>query len=283
MKKITTIILVAFLFQTSNIQGQIITLDTTVIPQMGAIGYDFKLVQISKTETKYFIGDTLTNTFGLYNMDFTPFLTNIAVPLPFEQGLYQCLYVTRTLFDCDSTNIEYLYTAPTGGGPSSTVFVMRTDGTELLKVDSALCQYCFGACLGGSDWVKPIENTSSGAKLFVWIPLYGPTSNQVRIYSLCGEVPTQVFDFSNNTQSFLKVFPNPSSNSLTFEINPPDNSKEYDLLILDGQSRVLKRVTIGLEDYRRTIDVQDLSSGAYIYSLCTKEKSYQTGKFIVTK
>ena len=59
------------------------------------LSYGFKTVQISSAETKYFFRDTNTSTFSLYNMDFTPFMTNVAVPEPWEQGTnrFQALYI----------------------------------------------------------------------------------------------------------------------------------------------------------------------------------------------
>ena len=57
-----------------KVEGQI-TLDTAITPQIG-LGFNFWIAQISASESKYYIGDTVTNTFSLYNMDFTPFITN---------------------------------------------------------------------------------------------------------------------------------------------------------------------------------------------------------------
>ena len=276
MKKL--LLIIAVLISTINSKGQI-TLDT-IVPTMGFyVGTLFKTVQISETETKYFYADT-NNTFSLYNMDWTPFISNVQVPLPFSLFDYQCLYITRTLFDCDSSNIEYLFTCPAGGCElDRKLYVMRTDGTQLLMLDSSYCQFCFGACLGGSDWVKPIVSTSDGAKMFV----IKTRSSDVSIYSLCGNLPTDMIDISGSSNSFVKLYPNPSSNSLTFEVNPPDNKREYDLVIFDNQSQVLRREKFEVGNYKRTIDLSELNSGSYFYSLCTKNKAYQTGKFLLTR
>lgn len=279
MKKLTTIFMMVFLLQTGSMKAQI-TLDTIVPTLRFNIGTLFKTVQISQTETKYFYADTTTNTFNLYNMDWTPFLTNVTVPLPFNGFIYQCLYVTRTLFDCDPNNIEYLYTAPNGAADRK-LFVMRTDGTQLFELDSAFCEYCYGGCMGGSDMVKPIINTSSGAKLFA-LKTAQPWTGDVYIYSLCGELPTSFLDYTDVNISFVKAFPNPSSGSMTFEINPPSNTQEYELVIFDNQSKVLKREKVTGGNYKCTLDLKNFSNGDYFYSLCTKDKSYQSGKFIIT-
>ncbi len=263
---------------TANIHAQI-TLDNIVTPK-NAIGYDFYTVQISKTETKYLFADTLTNTFSLYNMDFTPFLSNIAVPEPFANTsfAFQVIYVTRSLFDCDSTNIEYAYEA-TGIGKKP-FYIMRTDGTQLFKLDTANGPYCLGGCLGMSDIIQPIKNTSAGAKLFLQRT---NNSGKIHIYSLCGTLPTDVFDFKTISQYFVKIFPNPTSGTLTFQINPPDNINEYELVILDNNAKEVSREKVNLKSNRHEIDISNFSNGTYYYSLCTKDKTYKSGKFILTK
>lgn len=275
MKKFLLLFLFAFLFHSEKTTAQI-TLDTVITPYFG-FGYDFFPTQISPTETKYVVCDTVTNSFSLYNMDFSPFLLNIAVPQPFGLFDYQVMYVSRGLFDCDTTNIEYAYGATTTA--NLPYYVMRTDGTQLFRVDSAFGPYCIGGCQGLSDYTRPIRNTSAGAKLF----LYKTNTGAINIYSLCGSLPTEVLDFSSTNQSFVQLFPNPTSSTLTFQINPPDNMNDFDLVILDNTGREVQRQKVNFSNNKYTMDVTSLSGGMYFYSLCTKTKAYQSGKFIITK
>lgn len=240
-KKYCTIILFGFLFLCNNLKAQI-TLDHIV--NSANMTYYFNPVQISSTETKYYMADTVANTFSLYNMDFTPFLINVVVPESFNNGstIFRAIYITRALFDCDTSNIEYAYEAATNSNEKFRI--MRTDGTVLFQLDSANGPYCFGDCLGGADWVKPLVNTSSGVKLFLQRP-NAIGNGAVYIYSLCGTVP-KVFDFikDNTNLSYINIFPNPSSNSLTFEIHPPNNMEEFELVIVDNGAREIKREKI---------------------------------------
>jgi hypothetical protein len=128
--------------------------------------------------------------------------------------------------------------------------------------------------------MRPIRNTSSGTKLFLHHPPLGQTT---RIYSLCGTLPEDVFEFTNMNQSFVKLFPNPSSNSLTFQINLPDNINDYELIIIDANAKEIKRERVYSSTNKIVIDASNFSSGHYLYSLCTKTKAYQSGKFMVTK
>ncbi|MEO8087787.1 MAG: T9SS type A sorting domain-containing protein [Bacteroidota bacterium] len=271
-----------FLLFSASSSAQI-TLDTVVHP-WNAIGYDFYPVQISSTETKYYVQDTLTNTFNLYNMDFTPFMTNIAVPEPYNPFVYnyEVIYLSRSLFDCDTSSIEFAYTAIGSAlsGATKSFYIMRTDGTQLFKLDSAYAPYCFG-CLNGSQDTKPIINTSAGAKLFLYYP---SNTNNLHIYSLCGTLP-KIFDLTNSNvdQTYITIFPNPTSGSLTFEINLPNNMEEFELVIVDNSGREAKHEKINFSNHRCVIDVMDFSNGTYYYSLCTKRKAYQSGKFILNK
>jgi len=256
-----------------------ITLDT-ILPNAN-LTYFFKIVQISDSETKYYVADTTANIFNLYNMDFTPFMINIPVPEPFMKhvnplpSIYQPIYITRALFDCDTSTIEYAYEDDSHSYES--FYIMRTDGTQLFKLDSANGPFCYG-CFGASDFLRPIRYTSSGFKLFLQRYWGG-----VEIYSLCGSLPTEISEIDNNIGNYITVYPNPSSQKIKFEIRPPNNIEEFELILVDNQSQVIKREKIISSERVITIDAVDLKSGMYFYSLCTKNKSYQNGKIIINK
>ena len=216
-------------------------------------------------------------------MDFTPFMVNISVPEPFNPFIYnfEVIYVSRALFDCDSSTIEYAYTAIGSGssGANKPFYIMRTDGTQLFKLDSAVAPYCFG-CLNGSQDFRPIRNTSAGSKLFLYYP---SNTNNLHIYSLCGALYQSVFDFNNIDKSFVKLFPNPTSGSLSFQINLPDNLNEYELVVLDNNANEIIREKIYFGKNKKDLDVSNFNDGVYFYSICTKNKVYQSGKFVITK
>jgi hypothetical protein len=260
--------------------GQI-TLDATVTPWNG-FGYDFYAVQISPTETKWITQDTATNTFNILNMDFSPYITNIAVPEPFyvvgNNYHMEVIYVSRALFDCDTSNIEYAYTAV--GNFNKPFRIIRTDGTQLFQLDSAVGVYCIG-CLQGSNDLRPVRNTSAGTKLFLHIQ--GGNGQLTNIYSLCGSLPEDIADFSQSNSLMVQASPNPSSGSVTFKVDPPDNIHEFELVIVDINAREIKRIKISGHIHDYVLDVSTLSNGSYYYSLCTKTKLYQSGKFIITK
>ncbi|MEO8087901.1 MAG: hypothetical protein ABI763_13845 [Bacteroidota bacterium] len=63
------------------------TIDSTLY------GYTFYPAKISNTETKYVLLDTSADTFDIYNLDFSPFMTNISVPHPLNNGNSYFYYV----------------------------------------------------------------------------------------------------------------------------------------------------------------------------------------------
>ena len=223
--------------------------------------------------------DTTTNKFSLYNLNGTPFLLNIATPNPIMPD-YSIGYITNTMFDCDSNTIEYAFMSYLN--PHKPFRVLRTDGTVLLQVDSAQGPVCYG-CLAGTKEIVPIVNTQEGAKLF----LFKTNANNVQktlIYGLCSSLPESInrFDFSKQN-SFVKLYPNPTTMSVNFEITPPSNLGNFDLIIFDSHGSQIKKETVSATNNKFTLDISSLSDGVYYYSFTTKDKNYQTGKFIITK
>jgi hypothetical protein len=206
MKKHALIILILFLYNV-NINAQIILdqiVDSSYAGHDVFMGDNFYTTELSSTETKYVFLDDATNTFSLYNMDFSPFILNISLPEPVATATsgYQPIYITRALFDCDTSNIEYAYQSPTIC--TRTFYVMRIDGTVLFQLDSANGPFCLGTCLGMSDYTRPIRNTSAGTKLF--LQHCSEINGGYYIYSLCGTLPLETFEFSNSTMPLIKFF-----------------------------------------------------------------------------
>jgi Secretion system C-terminal sorting domain len=277
MKKLTTIFLTVFLCQISATKAQI-TLQHTIDSAYTANW--FYWTDIGNNDYKYVSLNAYANSFSVLNMDMTPYMTNIQIPPTGDSIMkgFTVIYVTKTLFDCDSTNIEYVYENPYDGFKHP-FRVYRTDGTLLLQVDSANGPYCFG-CYGGAVGIRTISNTSDGTKLF--IQRYPNQIGQLLIYNLCGTLPVTVYDFSENP-SFVKIFPNPTSGELNFEINPPNNQEEFELVIMDSNAKEASRKNVALIHNKYSMDVSNMSSGTYFYSLASKNKIYQSGKLVLTK
>jgi hypothetical protein len=267
-------LLLFFLFGLSNNCKAQITLEHTFDNTF--FGRDFYITDIGNNNSKYVFIDTLANSFSLYNLDGTPFLLNILTPEPIMPR-YSIAYITSTLFDCDSSNIEYAFMSYLDG--TKPFRVMRTNGTVLLKVDSARGPVCYG-CLAGSKEIVPIVNTQEGAKLF----LFKLDVRRTLIYGLCGKLPeTQIPLELGSSNVFVKVFPNPTSSNIQFQITCPNNFEEFDLVIFDSQSKRINSSPINGVFNSLSINCENFADGTYFYSLQNKDRVFQSGKFVISK
>ena len=288
MKKPLLITASIFMLCTANIKAQVTYEHTFITKTHVNLGFqEFFLTDLGNNNYKYVIYQYgysgSGSSFSLYNMDYTPFMLNIHIPLSSDSMnySYRLGYITSTLFDCDSTNIEYammLDVPNTVAHPNFAVY--RTDGTLLFSKDSVGTMFCVG-CGSGSWEMHPIMNTPAGAKLLLFN--YDNNGNQQTfIYGLCGTLPENITEI-NQSSSFVKVFPNPTSGKINFEITAPSHSEKYELTIFNAAFQVIKTTEIIGADTQLSLDSESLSSGTYFYSLQNKNKIFQTGKFILSK
>jgi hypothetical protein len=277
MKKLFLIIGLGVGMMVNKVDGQI-TYEHTYPAINSNIWARPIIINMGNNDYKYFYIDYLSNQIKLFNLDHTPYFF-VNVPITISYSDYTIGYVTKSLFDCDTNMFEYAI-LPVNWRKN--FYIYRQDGTLLFQRDSTIAIYCLG-CYNGVYDIRPIYNTPEGAKLFLAKEDSNGFVKTEDVYSLCGTLPTNEFDFTNLNQSFVKIFPNPTSGTLSFEINPPDNMNEYELVIVDNNAREIKREKVGFGNRNYTMDVRDFSGGTYFYSLCTKNKSYQSGKFILNK
>ncbi len=289
MKKIIYVLTCVLVLSVASVNAQI-TYEHTYIEPSSTIGSEFFLTNLGGNNYKYVIFNYDSARFSLYNLNHTPFLLNISIPIsskPSTNTYYRLGYITTTLFDCDSTNIEYAMMLNTPRPDEHPNFVVyRTDGTVLFSKDTVGTMFCIG-CGSGSYEIHPIMNTPEGAKLYLFNA--GATTSydlHVFVYGLCGTLPQEITNVSQSDfyqfGSYVKTFPNPASHRISFEIVPPSNLEQYEFVIFNSQLQKIRTYAIQGET-NIDFDSSFLSSGAYFYSLENKSKSFQTGKFLLSK
>ncbi len=279
MKKLFFTLCFAFLFTTASVKAQI-TLEHTYPGPSGPPQSRPIVINMGGTDGyKYMYTDYLTNQIKLFNLNHTPYSTvNVPIPL-IDEGEYTIGYVTRSLFDCDSTMFEY---AILPGNWRNNFYIYRQNNSLLFQSDSTVAPYCFG-CFSGSNDVRPIYNTPEGAKLFLYPADSLGNFRYTEIYSLCGTLPTNAEVIDASSSLHIKVFPNPTAMEINFEISPPNNFEKFELVIFDITGNEQKRESIRTGNNKITLDISTLSNGTYIYSLVSKGKTQESGKFIITK
>ena len=273
MKKLLFITASILMLSNANIQAQVNYENTYLTTNPGQ--ESLFLTNLGNDNYKYVVFDYYNDKFSLYNIDHTPFMLNISFPISTDSAVYRIGYITNALFDCDSTNIEYALMT-TFPDDTRKFLVYRTDGTLIFSKDSVTVPYCYG-CNVGTVEIKGIVNTPAGAKLSLFKYING--YQQSFIYGLCGILPSNITEINHST-SYVKVFPNPVSHQVTFEIIPPSNLEKYELTIFNSTFQIIKIAVINGEA-QMNLNTETLSSGEYFYSLQNKNKIFQTGKISI--
>ncbi len=233
------------------------------------------LTDLGNNNFKYVDYACDSDEFSIYNLDHSPYMLNVPVAVSSDSCLSNTVgYITTELFDCDPTTIEY---AVLPKSPSETFHVFRLDGTELFSKDSVWGAWCYG-CLEASTEMQTIMNTPSGTKLH----LLNPWTNEFHVYSLCGRLPVSISGIEQNN-SFVKLYPNPSTGRVTLEVKLPFDNEEFDFTVYNALFQPIesKTLTGGGEEFN--MNYEHLSSGSYFFTLRSGRRIVQTGKFILTE
>jgi hypothetical protein len=235
------------------------------------------LWDIGNSDLKYVLFDS--TGFSLYNLDHSPYLLNVVPPIPLWQSpsFYEVAYITKSLFDCDSSSIEYVVTR---GNYLSNFYIFRTDGTMLFEKDSVTGPYNIGG-FDGSLIQQPIVNTPSGTKLFLQ-DNRGQIPDSMYIYSLCGTLPAMIRD-PTLSFNYVEVYPSPTVGLVNFKIIQPSNQQIFTLTIFNSSFQKVDEAIISGTHYQIDLRHKYLSAGTYFFDLRSNFKIYQTGKFIIVK
>ncbi len=252
----------------------------------------FSLINLGSNEYKYYILEdfSIPNHFKLYNMNHSLFLT-VNTPITYTtNSIYHIAYVSRTLFDCDSSNIEYALLFVGNGGPgyASPYFaVYRTNGFLFQKIDTV--RYLLN---GNPGYVTPlglmlpIVNTPYGTKLMLCKP-----NLDVVVYSLCGTLPTEcpvdiitnIEDFSQGKKAARNLpYPNPMEESIHLPYDIPNNGKPGKMKVYNSMGQLVKEFEIDGNFKNIILFKGDLPSGTYIYNTVHDGELSASLKFVLT-
>ncbi len=255
-----------------------ITLEHTYPNMAGiAMGGTGTIVNLGGGMYNYMFYNRNARSLSLYHMNHS---LNVSCTfdtlVPFGASM-QLAYVSRTLFDCDSTNIEYLISTTTSNIANNTVKVLRTDGTILFSKDSAR-QMFVGTGLGNTSFIFKVNNDTK-------MLLYGMDSSAL-VYDLCGELTTGMVKevgSSNQMEETLNSYPNPSYSYTNVNYTLPEGISNGELIFYDNQGREVKRFKVDRTFDHLRISTEEMPSGTYYYHLQTTAGVSQGKKHITIK
>jgi hypothetical protein len=270
MKKLILIFLIAM---AQSVIGQVIL--ENIYPNGTSTHFEF--IKLDTNDYKYALFDPLNSQFTLYNLNHSIYL-NVTIPITYVSGSaqYTIAFVSKSLFDCDTSNIEYALSFVGSGAPNSSksFYVYRTDGTQLSNIDSCCFINFSDGWKYGPEYNKPIVNTPTGTKL-----LLRHLDGSIRVYSVCGTLPTETKEIVE-TQFMDIPFPNPTNTFITIPYQLPTKEKFGIIKIYDDNGNQIKTYNVDGTFKNLTISTSELRAGTYYFQLVSSKGLATTKKVI---
>lgn len=231
-------------------------------------------VRLSLTDNKWAVIDS--NTITLYNLNHSFYKTIPIVGAPVSN--WNILYISKSLFDTDSSSIEYMVD-PNSGSAGAKIY--REDGTLLFSEPGFAASY--GAFTGNPmrPEFHPIVKTSEGSKMILY-----SYPNGFKIYSLPGiYYPTMITGLSMdiNMMELSNSYPNPTSSTTKIDYTLPNGINKGAIVFYDTQGKEVKRFNVDNTFNSLLISTEDLQSGIYYYNLQTVQGNSEAKKLVTVK
>lgn len=248
------------------------TIGKTQITHEATSSY-YMLKQVDSAEFRYILIDkSATNPIiSIYYLNHT---LEKRITIPIKSGIrtvYNVSYISKSLFDCDSSNYEYLVELGQSkhGAGDNYIRVFGENGNILFKQDSAgLTGY------SRFETFTPIVNTSQGTKFIV-----SHNKGYFKVYSLCGKLSTQSLK-EESANNHLYAYPNPAQNTMTIEYRLPENNLLGSLEIYNINGSLIESFNIDNTFSNVLLDVSKYESGSYYYTIKSEGETISTKKFI---
>jgi hypothetical protein len=266
------IIFIFFLFSKS-IFSQIL-LETSHISTGNMTHEDFGITYLDSTTCVYYYVDYENEMIVLYHLDHSIMqIINIPVYYTANPTNYRIFYISKSLFDCDASNIEYLlnFNNSSAINPVRYVKILRQDESVMFYADSANIQISLGA----STIITPgIFKTPDGTKMIL-------KKNNVSwdTYSLCGNLPLFV-QHTNEILTSKAAFPNPANNQIYLPYELPKGVNNGTIKIYNITGQLLNAFEIDKNFSNLIFNVSDLSAGQYFYEVSSAQGIHASQKFV---
>lgn len=260
-----------------------ITFSFPAYSQLDFVGsYDAlaRLIYLSDNEPAIMIYDAGDELLELYNTDLT-LISSIDIPVEYVgSGQYNLYHPSRTLFDCDSTNIEYLISYGSMDLSEAFVKIIREDGTVIFDLPEHIFADESTVSTNPSLYSSMVEDDEGVVFAFLneGIPGLGPTS----LYRSCGSIPgcqlpcngngisVGESEFSNPPNDFL-LYPNPGNNQFAIEYELSEAYSKANLSLVGMNGQIVLEKMVGPSMNYILVNTSNLASGRYQVILSTEK------------
>jgi len=213
----------------------------------------------------------------IYNLDLSLYSSFVYPDIEFSTGP---IYITRSLFDCDSTQIEYLISG--GTIDSSYVRIYREDGS--LYFDIPGYNLLIGTNLADTETIIGSDENGSYALFSVNFGI-----GDVVVYRFCGQVPQPLARESDGSiisgimehenHNGFDLYPNPAREVIKFEYDL-QGYKKAKLQLFTTSGQLMKELMLGQAFDHIRLNISDLEQGTYIARITTDDGFELSEKFV---
>lgn len=245
-------------------------------------------VKLSASGFKYFHASNVEqHELALYNLDGTLFKQLTLPPDPFDTPPAVAWYVSESLFDTDSSTVEYLLlyyfnrmvidSSMPSLEPYSMIRVADEFGNILFEEENANTYELFTT---GRKYFS-IYGTDQGTKMQLMISDDEGTYLETKVYGLAGSYPTGIERLQNPELGWFELSPNPNRGSLRLSWDLPGGmvAAQVELLTLDG--KLVKSLSVPPGTSELQEELPHLSTGMYFYQLRSASGQLLGGKRMV--
>jgi hypothetical protein len=242
------------------------------------ISHTFSQITLEFENTKYIMGpvklshsgwkyvdysDLQNNQIRLYNLDNTLFRNLILPPRIDGAAPLAAFYFSETLFDNDSTDIEY-YLGYIINNTHYYTRIANERGEIILEEDGATTFEVFTT----GKYYYSIYETDHGTKMQLYYFDQNGNYEKTKVFSLLGSYPGGI---EKRDEKDFAIYPNPSDGFNTIKLNNQANLKNGFINIYDSRGTMVKKITIDSNVNEIKLDNSDLKAGVYLYEIFSNE------------
>lgn len=243
-------------------------------------------VKLSKSGWKYIDQNQLNgaNQILLLNLDGSLF-KELTLPAPYN-GVNPIVtfYMSETLFDQDSTNIEYMliYGNPEPNESWQTAVVIANEFGEVLFVEENANTY---EVFSTGRYYYSIYETDDGTKMQLTVGAPNEQGfflyEETKVYSLAGSYPTDLFELDPIKPKDFEHYPNPSLGKSVIKMPGPDPNLFDMVNFYNPKGELVRSIPIPPNQQQFDLEYTDLPNGSYFFQLRSSQGAHSVLKPLV--